>query len=202
MLRIRSGMPRYGSGMSRVRHRRRLYVYRFIAGFAPVVAVGLSVTAFVLDGVWMSVAAAGGALLSLLLGSMVLRLDRRWRVELATVRANQAAAYAAEHERYTKEHHSFTVHVVDLLDTAADRIGVQRNRLDMLEAEIAHLRSTWTTPPTPSNELARIGDGAEWSDLWPDLAEAPTVVDLLQWDEHLNRGPLPEVGDHRDQQTA
>lgn len=188
--------------MSRVRHRRRLYVHRFVAGFAPVAAVGLSGAAFVLDGAWMSAAAAGGALLSLLLGSMVLRLDRRWRVELATVRASHAAAYAAEHERYAAEHHSFTTHLVGLLDAAAHRIGVQRNRLDSLEAEIAHLRSTWTTPPTPSHELARIADGAAWSDLWPDLAEAPTVVDLLKWDERLHHGLLPEAGDQRDQQTA
>jgi hypothetical protein len=188
--------------MSRVRHRRRLYVHRFVAWCAPVLAVGLSGAAFVLDGAWMSAAAAAGALLSLLLGSMVLRLDRRWRVELATVRASQAAAFAAEHQRYAEEHHSFTAHLVALLDAAAHRIGVQRSRLDSLEAEIAHLRSTWTTPPTPSHELARIADGAEWSDLWPDLTEAPTVVDLLKWDERLHHGLLPETDAQRDQQTA
>jgi hypothetical protein len=118
------------------------------------------------------------------------------------VRASQAAAYAAEHQRYAEEHHSFTAHLVALLDAAAHRIGVQRSRLDSLEAEIAHLRSTWTTPPTPSHELARIADGAEWSDLWPDLTEAPTVVDLLKWDERLHHGLLPETDAQRDQQTA
>ena len=46
--------------MSRVRHRRRLYVHRFVAWFAPVLAVGLSGAAFVLDGAWMSAAAAVG----------------------------------------------------------------------------------------------------------------------------------------------
>ncbi|MGH8824145.1 MAG: hypothetical protein ACRDVN_06685 [Jiangellaceae bacterium] len=188
--------------MSRVRHRRRLHVYRFIAGFAPILAVGLSATAFVLDGRWMSAAAAGGALFSLVLGSMVLRLDQRWRVELATVRAGQAAAYAAEQAQSSAEHRSFAAHMIGLLDAASDRIGMQRSRLDSLEAEIAHLRSTWTTPPAPSHELARITDGAEWSDLWPDLAEAPTVVDLLKWDERLRHGLVPDADGHRDEQTA
>lgn len=188
--------------MSRVRHRRHLHLYRFVAGFAPAVAIGTAVAAFVLDGAWMPAAAAAGALLCLLLGSLVLRLDRRRRIELATVRANQAAAYAAENERYSAEHRSFTAHMVGLLDAAADRIGVQRTRLGSLEAEIAHLRSTWTTPPAPSHELVRLTDGAEWSDLWRDLAEAPTVVDLLKWDDRLRHGLAPESDGHRDEQTA
>ncbi len=188
--------------MIRIRHRRRLRLSRFVAVFAPVVAVGLSGAAFVLDGAWMSAAAAGGALLSLVLGSMMLRLDRRWRVEMATMRAHQAEKYAAEHERYAAEHRAFTSHMVGLLDAAADRISVQRSRLDSLEAEIAHLRSTWRTPPAPSHELARLADGAGWTELWPDLAEAPTVVDLLKWDERIQHGLLPDAGDHQDEQTA
>jgi hypothetical protein len=27
-----------------------------------------------------------------------------------------------------------------------------------------------------------LADNAEWAELWPDLAEAPTVVDLIAWD--------------------
>jgi hypothetical protein len=188
--------------MTRVRHRRRLRLFRFVAAVAPVLALALVGAAFVLEGRWLPVASAAGALLSLLLGAIVLRLDRRWQVELATMRAAQAGQYAAEHDRQSAEHRSFTAHMIGLLDAAADRINVQRRRLDLLEAEIAGLRRTRPEPPVVSSELVRFADGAEWTELWPELAEAPTVVDLLKWDARVEHGPVADSDDDRNQRTA
>jgi hypothetical protein len=137
------------------------------------------------------------------LGAFVLRLERRLRVEVATVRAEQAAEYSQAHARYSEEHREFTDHMVGLLDVASERIDVMRSKLDLLEAEIAAARSARPGASTPSVELARLAEGAEWNDLWPDLAEAPTVVDLVAWDAN-NRDLLEPTPDSivGDQGTA
>ncbi len=177
--------------MASVRHRRRLNAVRVLAVFAPVLAVALVAVAFVTEGPWPRLAAGAGALISAVLGGFILRLERRLRVEVATVRAEQAAEYSEAHARYSEEHREFTDHMVGLLDVASERIDVMRARLDTLEAEIAAARSARPGASTPSNELARLAEGAEWNDLWPDLSEAPTVVDLIKW-EDKNSDLLPE----------
>lgn len=177
--------------MASVRHRRRLNAVRVLAVFAPALAVALVTVAFVTEGPWPRLAAAAGALVSAMLGRSVLRLERRLRVEVAAVRAEQAAEYSQAHARYSEEHREFTDHMVGLLDVASERIDVMRGRLDSLEAEIATARSARPGASTPSFELARLAEGAEWNDLWPDLSEAPTVVDLIKW-EDKNTDLLPE----------
>ncbi|MBB5786695.1 hypothetical protein [Jiangella mangrovi] len=178
--------------MASVRHRRRLTAVRLLAVAAPVTAIGLTAAALVLEGPWPRIAAAAGAVAAAVLGAFVLRLERKLRVEVASVRAEQAAEYSEAHARYSEEHREFTDHMVGLLDVASERIDVMRGKLDLLEAEIAAARSARPGASTPSVELARLAEGAEWNDLWPDLSEAPTVVDLIKW-EDKNTELLPEV---------
>jgi hypothetical protein len=179
---------------------------RFVAAVAPLAALVLAGAAFVFEDQWLpAAAAAAGAVLSLVLAAMLLRLDRRWRLEVAVARAAQAAEYAAEYERYTSVHRSFTSHVIGLLDAASDRLGVQRRRIEALEAEVTGLRVVArpaAADPTPA--LATFAEGPEWNELWPDLADAPTVVDLLKWDERMQHALLPDADadDHRDERTA
>jgi hypothetical protein len=180
--------------MASVRHRRRLNAVRVLAVVAPVLALALAVVAFVADGPWPRLAAAVGAVVSALLGGFVMRLERRLRVEVAMVRAEQAAEYSVVHARYSEEHRQFTGHMVGLLDVASERIDVMRAKLDLLEAEITAARSARPGASTPSTQLARLAEGAEWNDLWPDLSEAPTVVDLIKW-EDKNTDLLPEAAD-------
>lgn len=174
------------------RHRRRLTAVRLLAVVAPVAAIALTGAALVLEGPWPRIAAAVGAVAATVLGAFVLRLERKLRVEVATVRAEQAAEYSEAHARYSEEHREFTDHMVGLLDVASERIDVMRSELDTLEAEIAAARSARPGASTPSVELARLAEGAEWNDLWPDLSEAPTVVDLIKW-EDKNTELLPEA---------
>ena len=192
--------------MAPVRHRRRVRLTRFVAAVAPLAAVALAGAAFVFEDQWLpaAAAAAAGAVLSLVLAAMLLRLDRRWRLEVAMARAAQAAEYAAEHERYSSEHRSFTSHMIGLLDAASDRLGVQRRRIEALEAEVTGLRVARPAAADTTPALATFAEGPEWNELWPDLADAPTVVDLLKWDERMQHGLLPDadVDDHRDERTA
>ena len=110
----------------------------------------------------------------MLLGAVLLRLDRRWRAYYASQRARQAARFAAEHELYAAEHRSFTTHMLELLDAATDRIGVQRIMLDLLEADIAALRSARPAAAEPE-PVARgpghvvdvLGEVPEWTGSGP-----------------------------------
>jgi hypothetical protein len=182
--------------MIRVRHRRRLRSFLFLAVSAPTVAVGVTAAATVYQGHWWLGAAAAGAAMSVLLGLGLLRLDRRWRILYTTGRAAQAARFTAEYERHAAEHRSFTAHMVELLDAATDRIGVQRMMLDLLEADIAELRRS-RPAATDSERVAKgpahvvdlLGEVPEWTELWPDASEAPTVVDLVAWDERAQPEP-------------
>lgn len=95
------------------------------------------------------------------LGAMVLRLDRRLRTAVAGARAEQAAEYSAVHLRASDEHREFADHMVGLLDVAFECIDVMRARLE---------------PPRPAEHT-------DSDDLWPDTSDAPTVVDLIIWDD-------------------
>jgi hypothetical protein len=146
-------------------------------------------------------AAASGTLLTVVVSVLVFRVDRRRRIEVGAVRARVAADYAAEHARYVAEHRAFTAHLVALLDAASSRIGLLRHRVDWLEGELASARAA-AQRAEPGTELARFADTAEWTDLWPDLAEAPTVVDLVAWDEKSRDQPLEPGDDEQQQRTA
>lgn len=172
-----------------------------MAKLAPVVAVSFVVGAYLLGGRWPMIAAAGAALLTALVSVLVFRIDRRRRVEVGAVRARVAADYAAEHSRYAGEHRAFTAHLVSLLDAASSRIGLLRHRIDWLEGELAANRMPPSRGAEPGTELARFADTTEWAELWPDLAEAPTVVDLVAWDERA-RGELLDYGDDEPQQRT
>jgi hypothetical protein len=174
--------------MIRVRHRRRLRSFRFLAVAAPTAAIAMTGAAYELQGRWWWAAAAAGAGVSLLLGAAIVRLDRRWRVLFAADRAARSAAFAAEFERHTEEHKSFAAHMVELLDAASDRIGVQRMTLNLLEAQIAELRTaqqaaTDQVAKGPHHVVDLLGDVPDWTELWPETSDAPTVVDLVAWEE-------------------
>jgi hypothetical protein len=187
------------NSMNGVRHRRRLRSFLFLAFAAPATALALTGAALVFGGRWWIVASAAGAGLSALLGTVLLRLDRRWRAYYASQRARQAARFAAEQDQYAAEHQSFTTHMLELLDAATDRIGVQRIMLDLLEADIAALRSARPAAAEPEpvakgpgHVVDVLGEVPEWTELWPDGSEAPTVVDLVGWDERSQSSPDSE----------
>jgi hypothetical protein len=176
--------------MVSVRHRRRLTAIRVLAVVTPVLAAVCAVAAWVVGGSWPMIAAGIGVVASVVLGVVVVRIERRLRVEVATVRAEQAAEYSQTHARYSDEHRQFTNHMVGLLDAASERLGSMRSQLNKLEIDVAYSRSTRPNASTPSDQLARWAEGAEWNDLWPDLSDAPTVVDLVAW-EDKHRDLLP-----------
>ena len=195
--------------MNGVRHRRRLRSFLFLTCAAPAAALALTGAALVFGGRWWIVASAAGAGLSVLLGAGLLRLDRRWRAYYASQRARQAARFAAEHEQYAAEHRSFTTHMLELLDAATDRIGVQRIMLDLLEADIAALRSARPTAAEPElvargpgHVVDVLGEVPEWTELWPDGSEVPTVVDLVEWDERSQSSPVGEPADEVVEKSA
>lgn len=180
--------------MASVRRRRRLTAVRVLAIVAPALTAAGVMVAYVMGGDWPVVAAILGAVASIVLAITAFRLERRLRVEVATVRAEQAAEYSEVHERYSNEHRQFTDHMVGLLDAAGERIDSMRHRVNRLEIEATYARGIRPGASTPSKELALRAEGAEWNDLWPDLSDAPTVVDLVAWDDK-NRGLLDPVED-------
>jgi hypothetical protein len=54
----------------------------------------------------------------------------------------------------------------------------------------------------PSQELVPVGDGLGWEDLWPELAETPTVVDLITWEDRERIGLLPRDGESPAERSA
>lgn len=185
--------------MTSVRRRSRLPLIRFVAKLAPVLAAAVVATAFWLDGRWPLVAAGASALLTLLLTTLVFQVDRRRRLEVGAARARVAAAYSSEHERYAAEHRAFTEHLVGLLDAASSRIGLLRHRIDWLEGELTAMRRLSPPQPEQNTPMAQLPDASEWNELWPDLAEAPTVVDLIAWDERMQEELLTPRVDERDE---
>lgn len=182
--------------MASVRHRRRLAVVRVLAVVTPALAAVLAAVAFVVGGDWPLIAAGVGGVASVVLGVIVFRLERQLRVEVATVRADQAAEYSEMHARYSDEHRQFTDHMVGLLDVAGERIDSMRHQVNELEVELTYSRNVRQGASTPSDQMARRAE-AEWNDLWPDLSDAPTVVDLVAW-EDTHRDLLPEASEGSD----
>jgi hypothetical protein len=194
--------------MTSARRRRHQRSVRYAAYVAPVAVIASTAAAVVVGGWWLWAGSAFAALISLILAGVVLKLDRRWRTDVAATRAALAAEYAKEQAQYSDEHRSFTNHMVSLLDAASVRISVLRRRVDSLEREIAISRFAQSTPPSPrldEQQTESVADTvaepvAEWTDLWPDLADAPTVVDLIKWDEKTRAEIFAEDdADQRDE---
>lgn len=193
--------------MAPVRHRRRFHAVRLVAVIAPLATAALAAAAVLRGGPLLVVAAVGGVVATVVLGVVLRRVERRGRVEIAAVRAGQAAAYAREHERHADEHRAFTAHLVGMLDLADGRVATMRERLDAVEAEIAAARAALAAreaadADASSQELVRLSDGVGWEDLWPDLAEAPTVVDLITWEDRARLGLLPRDDESPAERSA
>jgi hypothetical protein len=187
--------------MTSVRRRRRQRFVRYAAHLAPITVLASGAAALVAGGWWPVAGTAAAVAISMVLAAIVLRLDRRLRIDVAALRAKLAAEYGSEQARHSGEHRSFSNHMVSLLDAASVRISVLRRRVDSLEREVATTRFLQATPSAPpvSTELEMLpASAAEWTDIWPELAEAPTVVDLIKWDERARSELLSEGIDEAD----
>ncbi len=96
-----------------------------------------------------------------------------------------------------------------LLDEASERIGIQRMTLHLLEREIADLRSARQAAAEadpvakgPGHVVDVLGEVPEWTDLWPDASDAPTVVDLVVWDERIQSAREPAHADDVVERSA
>lgn len=168
------------------RRRRGHTLIRLAAYAAPVLMLAAAIPAATMQGWWLIGGLAGAVLISGLLGALVLHLERRTRTAVAATRAKLAASHNADLARYAAEHRSFTEHMVGLLDAASVRVSVLRRRVDGLEREIATTRFLQRTRPVLAHELEAYSTKSatlEWNELWPDLSEAPTVVDFMARDQ-------------------
>lgn len=180
------------------RRRRGHTLVRLAAYTAPFLVLGAAIPAATMQGWWLIGGMIGAVLVSILLAVLVLVLERRTRTTVATTRAKLATAHNADLARYAAEHRSFTEHMVGLLDAASVRMSVLRRRVDVLEREIATTRFLQRTRPVLARELEAYSKKSvtkEWTELWPDLTEASTVVDFVAWDqrsgaEAVDDGPL------------
>ena len=168
------------------RRRRGHTLIRLAAYTTPFLVLGAAVPAATMQGWWLIGGLVAAVLVSALLAILVLVLERRTRTTVAATRARLAVAHNADLARYAAEHRSFTEHMVGLLDAASVRMSVLRRRVDVLEREIATTRFLQRTRPVLAHELEAYSKKSvtkEWTDLWPDLTEAPTVVDFVAWDQ-------------------
>lgn len=126
--------------MINVRHRRRVRVTRVLAYVVPVATVALWIAAGSWEGAWVVLAAIGSVISYVLLGALIVWLDRRrWR-DIAAARKSLDAQHAAELHRRAVEHRAFTSYLAELLDTAMEKVDVQRHVIALLRAEVAELR--------------------------------------------------------------
>ena len=168
------------------RRRRGLTLVRLAAYASPIIVLASAFVAAALQGWWLIAGLATAVLVSGLLALIVLDLERRTRTAVAATRAKLAIQNNADQARYAEEHRSFSEHMISLLDGASVRIAVLRRRVDSLEREIATTRFLQRTRPVLAHELSAFSKKSvakEWPEVWPDLAEAPTVVDFVAWDQ-------------------
>jgi hypothetical protein len=134
----------------------------------------------------------GAALALLGIGQVVLQLVRQ--SEALDTLADESAA----------ELNSLRESVADRLDTLQREVDGRvaqlaevEQRLLAAHAEIADLRrrlaaaeatterlaaaAAVTLFPAFAGQAAQMQPGSEWAELWPDLADAPTVVDMAAW---------------------
>lgn len=188
------------------RRRRGHTLIRLAAYTAPFLVLAAAIPAATLQGWWLVTGLVSAVLISSLLSGIVLHLERRTRTAVAATRAKLAAAHNEDLARYADEHRSFTEHLVGLLDAASVRVSVLRRRVDVLEREIATTRFLQRTRPVLAHELEAYSKKSvtkKWTELWPDLREAPTVVDFVAWDhrsgaESVDDAPLLDDQDASD----
>jgi len=66
-----------------------------------------------------------------------------------------------------------------LLASRAELVDLRR-RVAAADAATERLAMA-TLLPAIAEQAAQVVSGMEWAELWPDLAEAPTVVDMVAW---------------------
>jgi hypothetical protein len=66
-----------------------------------------------------------------------------------------------------------------LLAVQAETADLHR-RVAAADAATGRLAAA-TLLPAFAQHAAQIAPGGEWADLWPDLADAPTVIDMIAW---------------------
>jgi hypothetical protein len=113
---------------------------RVTVAVAPVAVVGFLLAALALGGVWPLVAALGAAGICLLLSVLVVSVERRRRIEVARVKAQQAAAYNKLHASHSAEHVEFVQHLGGLLDERDNTVAALRTWLSETREELARLR--------------------------------------------------------------
>ena len=146
--------------MNGVRHRRRLRSFLFLTCRSTCRRSRLDRSGVVLRGRWWVVASAAGAGLSVLLGAVLLRLDRRWR----SYYASQRASPGRQVRRGTRAIRRRTPVVHDAHARAARR-GNRSHRRSAHHARPArggHRRSP-QRPPSGRNPIPWQGDRVTWS---------------------------------------
>jgi hypothetical protein len=113
---------------------------RVVAVACPLAAFGLTLAAAALGGAWPRLAALAAAAGCLLLSVLLVRVDRQRRVDVAHVRAEQAAAYRTLHEERAAEHLEFTGHMVSIINERESVIAALRGRLDEVLKDLTRAR--------------------------------------------------------------
>jgi len=138
---------------------------RVVAVTTPLSALAVTAAALALGGGWPGVAALVTAGLCVFLGGMVLKSERRRRLDVARTRAEQAGAYNDLHARHSHEHLEFTGHMAGLIDAAEGAMGRLRIRLDGAEVDVKQMKEA----------VVRSGQAARRSDLARAGAERRAV---------------------------
>ncbi len=209
--------------MSANRHRRGTTALRAAALLGFVAAAALVVVAVAVDSrAGLRMGAAVGAVLVGFLAGLLLRTERGVPLAVGAARARQAAGFTAVQDRLVADQRA-------VVDQLARRLVAADQRGEALAATVADLEqrlaeqrvvvepraaAQTAAEPDPTldmlRELVTLSD-ASMADLWPDLTEAPTVVDLLSRDERATvaasgtepaSDPAPEVGSGGGQRIA
>ncbi|HLR95997.1 MAG TPA: hypothetical protein VK053_15865 [Jiangellaceae bacterium] len=168
--------------MSSMRHRQRFGWVRALSSLVPVLTVLSASAALVLSSTALAVVAMViGSLGTITLSVLVTRVQRQARRDVASTRAEEARAYAEQHTRTVREHREFSAHVGERLEQATNEVVELRDRLEGMQADIDRARRAGAS--RTSAELASAPEGQEWNELWSGLGDAPTVVDLVLFDE-------------------
>jgi chromosome segregation ATPase len=105
-------------------------------------------------------ATLGTAGICLLLSVLVVAVERRRRIEVARVRAQQAAAYNKLHAAHSAEHVEFVRHLQDLLDERDNAVAALRTWLSETREELARLRDTVGRAEEAKDQAERRADVA------------------------------------------
>ena len=138
---------------------------RVVAVTTPLSALAVTSAALALGGGWPQVAALVAAALCVFLGGVVLRSERRRRLDIARTRAEQADAYNDLHAQHSHEHLEFTGHMAGLIDAAEGAMGRLRTRLDGAEVQLGQMKEA----------VVRSGQAARRADLARAGAERRAV---------------------------